>query len=307
MKLGNNVDFNLNQAIKIVVEVLASEPAGTEGRLYFNSTTNLLGYYDGSAWVYGGGITALTGDVTASGSGSVAATVAFVGGASAANVADAVTKRHTQHTDTGTTNTTFQLNSGSSGVKLKDSSGELQARNSADNAYADARVKDLTVTGNTVIDGNLTVSGTNTILNTTTLETGDNEIVLNSEITTASGNTTGGIAIKRFHSDDTTRRDATLLYNEMTDRWELTFGAHTSAQVTKTAAAVHAETIGDTSATQFTITHNLNSEDVSVTVRYAAGTKEMILTDWRVTSENAVRVDFAVAPGTNEFRVIVQG
>ena len=70
---------------------------------------------------------------------------------------------------------------------------------------------------------------------------------------------------------------------------------------------VHAETIGDTSTTQFTITHNLNSEDVNVSVRYASGTKEMILTDWRTTGVNSVRVDFAVAPGTNEFRVVVIG
>jgi hypothetical protein len=43
---------------------------------------------------------------------------------------------HTQHTDTGTTNATFQLNSGSSGPKFKDSSGVLQIRNAADSAFA---------------------------------------------------------------------------------------------------------------------------------------------------------------------------
>lgn len=48
--------------------------------------------WSGSAWVVnggggGGGITTLTGDVTASGTGTVAATVAFVDGVSAANVA----------------------------------------------------------------------------------------------------------------------------------------------------------------------------------------------------------------------------
>lgn len=46
--------------------------------------------FNGSA-VYPGGITALTGDVTATGPGSVAATVAFVGGYSAANVAAGAT------------------------------------------------------------------------------------------------------------------------------------------------------------------------------------------------------------------------
>ena len=46
---------------------------------YYNSTSNLIKFYNGSAWTAlstGSGITALTGDVTASGSGSVAATIA---------------------------------------------------------------------------------------------------------------------------------------------------------------------------------------------------------------------------------------
>lgn len=308
MFVGNNLDLNYNQLIKAKMEVLASEPTGYEGRFYFNSTTNLFGYYDGSAWVYGGGITALTGDVTASGAGSVAATVAFVGGASAANVADAVTKRHTQHTDTGTTNTTFQLNSGSSGFKIKDSSGEAQVRNAADNAYANLRVLDAAVTGSMVITGDLTVNGTNTVLNVTTVATGDNEIELNSEITTAAGNTDGGITVKRLHSDNSTRRDAKITFdNTTTYRWNAVFGINTSAVQTKAVALVHAETIGDTSTTQFTITHNLNTEDVTVAIRYAAGTKEMILTDWRTTGATSIRVDFAVAPDTNEFRVVVIG
>jgi hypothetical protein len=90
-------------------------------------------------------------------------------------------------------------------------------------------------------------------------------------------------------------------------------GAGTGISVAADAVAVdtavvvrkYAETIGDTSTTQFTITHNLETEDVTVAVRYASGTKEMILTDWRTTSSNAIRVDFATAPATNEFRVIV--
>lgn len=50
-------------------------------------------------------------------------------------VADAVTKKHSQNTDTGTTQTTFQIDSGNSGPKIKNNSGVLEARNSADDAY----------------------------------------------------------------------------------------------------------------------------------------------------------------------------
>lgn len=85
-------------------------------------------------------VTSLTGDVTGTGPGATATTVNTVGGASAANVADAVTKRHTQNTDTGTTQTTWQIDSGGTGPKLKNSSGEMQVRNAADAAFANFQV-----------------------------------------------------------------------------------------------------------------------------------------------------------------------
>ena len=57
----------------------------------------------------------LVGDVTGT---QGATSVATVGGASAANIADAVTKRHSQNTDTGTTSATFIVNSGASSATL---------------------------------------------------------------------------------------------------------------------------------------------------------------------------------------------
>ncbi len=57
----------------------------------------------------------------------------------AANVSDAVDKKHTQNTDTGTTSSTFQLDSDSSGPKLKNSSGIVEIRNAGDTAYAHIR------------------------------------------------------------------------------------------------------------------------------------------------------------------------
>jgi trimeric autotransporter adhesin len=63
--------------------------AGNGGMIRYNS--NNLQFCNGTSWqtlgVSGAGLTALTGDVTASGTGSVAATVASVGGVTAANVA----------------------------------------------------------------------------------------------------------------------------------------------------------------------------------------------------------------------------
>ena len=77
---------------------LAADPStagwnGTQkGSTWFNTTSNQVKYWDGSSIQAlgvsgsGSGITSLTGDVTTTGSGAAAATVAAVGGSTAANV-----------------------------------------------------------------------------------------------------------------------------------------------------------------------------------------------------------------------------
>jgi hypothetical protein len=54
--------------------------------------------------------------------------------------------RHSQNTDTGTTSGTFQIDSGNTGPKIKNNALVLETRNAADDAYADQKLKALTVT-----------------------------------------------------------------------------------------------------------------------------------------------------------------
>jgi hypothetical protein len=79
-------------AIALPKGTTAEQPASpVAGWIRYNTSNSLIEFYNGTAWTSlaaaGSGITALTGDITASGSGSVAATVAQVGGVTAANVA----------------------------------------------------------------------------------------------------------------------------------------------------------------------------------------------------------------------------
>ena len=67
---------------------------------------------------------------------------------------------HTQDTDTGTTSTTFLIDSGGTGVKLKDSSGELDIRNTADGAFADIKAANVITPGN-LSDGSNTLTVAN--------------------------------------------------------------------------------------------------------------------------------------------------
>jgi hypothetical protein len=67
-----------------------------------------------------------------------------------------------------------------------------------------------------------------------------------------------------------------------------------------------AQTIGDGSTTAFTLTHNLNTLDVEITVRLVS-TGEQVQVDNAATGVNTATVTFAVAPATNTYRAIVQG
>lgn len=64
---------------------------------------------------------------------------------------------------------------------------------------------------------------------------------------------------------------------------------------------------GDGSATQYDVTHNLNTDDVHVAVYRNSGAKDEILCDVSRPSVNAVRLNFVAAPTSNQFRCVVIG
>lgn len=206
--------------------------------------------------------------------------------------------RHTQGTDTGTTSSYFQIDSDASGGRVYFTAGEFQLKNYDNSAYADLRVRNLVVTGAT------------TTVESNEVNIGDAEILLNSDLTDGAVNSNGGIAVKLLDdTDDITRRDAKMVYDLSARRWMQTgFTATTAAPLTKTSAAVHSELIGDGSNTSYTITHNLNSTAVVVSV-VNASTGAAVLVDWTVTSANAVQVVFGASsvPSTNSRRVTIVG
>lgn len=67
------------------------------------------------------------------------------------------------------------------------------------------------------------------------------------------------------------------------------------------------QNIGDGTATQFDVTHNFNTRDSVVSVARNSTPWDTILCDVSRLDTNTVRLNFAVAPSTNAFRVLVLG
>lgn len=67
----------------------------------------------------------------------------------------------------------------------------------------------------------------------------------------------------------------------------------------------YAANVGDTTNTSFALTHNLGTRDVIVSI-YDNTTYEEVITDVVLTSTSVVTVNFAVAPATNAYRVVIK-
>lgn len=65
-------------------------------------------------------------------------------------------------------------------------------------------------------------------------------------------------------------------------------------------------TIGDGTATTITLTHNLNTKDVTVSVRETA-TDDGVLCDWKANGVNTVQLTFATPPTAGQYRATVTG
>lgn len=213
------------------------------------------------------------------------------------DIDNAVSLRHTQNTDTGTTSATFLLDNGNgtNGVMLKASAGELQLRTNTDGAYANLRVKDLYV------------EGTQTIIHSTDVNIGDTNITLNADITTFEQNSNGGLSIKRLMDDNITRKDAVIEYNTSTNRWQTTFGDVADTLTTLPLANKYTTTLGNGADTSFTVTHNLNTRDVVVTIHETGDDYEVVYTDVKVTTANTVTVLFATAPTAAQYTITIVG
>jgi hypothetical protein len=81
----------------------------------------------------------------------------------------------------------------------------------------------------------------------------------------------------------------------------------TTARGNLGATGKYAVSIGNNSSTNITVTHNLNTRDVTVMVYEAGSPYAQVWPDIEMTDANNITVKFSVAPNTDEYRVVVVG
>lgn len=312
-KFLTNIDLGNNQLLNVAVQQLASDPTTpVEGQIWENTTTHHVKIYlngivttldnQGGSYTLPAATTTTLGGVEVSVAPATAATPIAVG-TNDPSYTDAVAKKHAQNTDTGTTQTSFQLDSGNTGPRWKNETGIMAARNAGDTAYADAKINNLTVEGNITVNGELeTVTGN--IINT-----GDRYVELNNDITAASQNATAGYKNKAFAADNTTRLDGVHEYNPTTGRHQVTAypNAATATAVQTNVALYLGFDVGNGTATSITLTHNLNNSYPIVQVLRKAAPFDQVECDVTITDANNVVVAFAVAPSAAQYRAIIVG
>jgi phage-related tail fiber protein len=69
-------------------------------------------------------------------------------------------------------------------------------------------------------------------------------------------------------------------------------------------ARKYSANVGDGSSTTITVTHNLNTKDVVVSVRESSGDAG-VLVDWVANGVNTVQLTFGVAPSSGQYRATV--
>ena len=252
---------------------LASDPTSpVTGQFYYNTVSNLIKFYNGEAWIELRKLT--TEEVQDLVNGLI-----FAG--------NGISSVYNDNSNTLTISNT--------GVtSLIGTSDEVTVSASA-GAVTLGLPEDVIIQ-NLVVSGDLTVSGSATYINTEIVTIDDNIIVLNSN-SAGSPILNAGVEIERGSSEN-----VSILWNESSDNWTLSNDGTNFHGITRK----HSSSIGNGSSTQFSITHNLNTRDVSVQV-YDNATFDTVDVDVVRTNANTITLTFSAAPSINSYRVLVVG
>ena len=311
-----DINLNKNELQNAVIQKVGTDPSSglTAGWLIYNTASNQLKVYDGSDWANVGGditgvnITAGTGltgnQITTSGQhtqtidlANTSVTAGSYGSATAIPTftVDDQGRLTAAGTVSITTSLTIDSDSASQDVSLADddlkivgTANEIETavtKSGTDVSLTIGLPNDVTIGNDLTVLGDLQVTGTTTTNNVETVST-SNGIIFEGTVADA--------------------HEGTLLAGALTAdvTYTLPDKTGTVAMTSDITDRFYAASIGDGSATSYTVTHNLGSQDVIVQL-YDASSLDTVFADVVRTSTSVVTIDFAVAPTANDIRVLV--
>ena len=311
-----DINLNKNELQNAVVQKLATDPSSgqTAGWIIFNTTDNQLKVYDGSAWTNVGG------DITG---------VNITAGTGLSGTVSTTSGQHTQTIDLA--NTTVTAGSYGSATSIPtftvDAQGRLTAAGSASITTTLTIDGDSTTQDVSLADDDLKIIGTTSEIVTAVTKSGTDvsltiglpdDVTIGNDLTvlgdlqvtgtTTTNNvetvsTSNGIIFEGTVAD---AHEGTLLAGALTAdvTYTLPDKTGTVAMTSDITDRFYATSIGDGSATSYTVTHNLGSQDVIVQL-YDASSLDTVFADVVRTSTSVVTIDFSAAPTANDIRVLV--